>query len=353
MFLIYILNSFSDFFPERGFDCLTRYQLPSSNFYLADCFFSSLYFVGSGGILNYNTDNVHLVVELCSFFNCSCSVDGGAIYFVSLSGAYVINKCCAKNCRAGSEGHFAYLQGNSMKNGDILYSTLYFCSPDNTGTKYYSIRTFPGKIGIKNTNSSFCISSHGSSFYIANGSPFFFNYSNIENGYSTYHCLHIMEATSECKISTINFINNTVTSASYAIIHSAIPLTFVFECVFYLNKGFLFNGFLTCQLSWFEHNSGLTIGSNVMIISSIPFEFTYRLINFGTALCITPIPPPEPTTSSINGLEITPCLTLYPNPTPPQSIPQPPTECLFPSNSNLGYSMTSIFELLLIHLTII
>jgi len=76
---------------------------------ISECFFiRTLEYVGSGGVIYINNALYALNVSYSTFFNCSCSQKGGAIFCISTY-AY-LRYICSNRCCAVSESHFAYIR---------------------------------------------------------------------------------------------------------------------------------------------------------------------------------------------------------------------------------------------------
>lgn len=74
-------------------------------------------FIGDGGVIFVNGGSYSMVVSFSTFFNCSCSSNGGAIYFSSFSS--VLKRICANKCAAINK-FFAYIESNQLNQAEFL-----------------------------------------------------------------------------------------------------------------------------------------------------------------------------------------------------------------------------------------
>ena len=343
MFLINITSliiksSFSDYFPVRPIDCLSRYETPPANFYLADCYFKMVtHHASKGGIMCYEMVNVHLVVEFCVFDTCMSNSDGGAIFFSSTSGGIVVSKVCAIDCSiiaSTIEGCFLYSTSGSNNKNSILFSTLSRCSSNSDNDRRSAVRLGNGNQTISNVNTTYCYNDYYSAYTLQTSIFLKVQYNQIEHCYpSGYTVIYIISGSGTILFSENNFINNSSPSTSYGLFRSTPSTTLITNCVFSINKGVLFSGALTCSNSFIQHSDSLTTGLSISLVNTKPLGETFEIINFGTALCITPIPNPTNIQPTVEGNELTPCRTIPLPPTPPQSLPLTPTECLIFSES--------------------
>ena len=74
----------------------------NNNINISNCFYSrSVIYYGDGGVVHVSGGSYSI------FFNCSCSNNGGAIYFFSFRSFY--RMIYANKCIATWDGHFSYL----------------------------------------------------------------------------------------------------------------------------------------------------------------------------------------------------------------------------------------------------
>ena len=279
------------------------------------------------------------------------------LYFDSTNGGAVYTKTCASDCFiAGTtvNGCFVSSSTSPAKRNDLLDISLIRCSPNIDNDRRGSAHLDSGNQTIKNINISSARNDYYSALHITTPVQISMNFNNVENNFpSGYTVIYIPPTTCIVNINTCNFINNTST-ASTGILNVTPLGTIVENSVFYINSGCLFSGKLTSIKCFISHSGPVTIGADILLISSMEFVLTFNLLNFGTALCITPIP--EPTTlppTQIIGYDLTPCATLPPLPTPAQTIPLLPTECVIFSQENSNLSSISSFIVSILRFTII
>ena len=94
------------------------------SFNLSHCFFSrSTLYSGDGSVIYVSGGSYSMDVSYSMFYNCSCSLNGGAIYFSSSNSS--LRMICANRCSATSK-QFAYL--GSSQNNQVHYLSVSFCS---------------------------------------------------------------------------------------------------------------------------------------------------------------------------------------------------------------------------------
>ena len=86
------------------------------------CFLRSSLFTGDGGVIYVNGGSFSLNINLSIFYFCSCSSEGGAIFFSSPYS--FLNHICASSCFASGNYHFAYLFGYHTNRIDYLSISL-------------------------------------------------------------------------------------------------------------------------------------------------------------------------------------------------------------------------------------
>jgi len=96
------------------------------SFNLSHCFFSrSTLYSGDGSVIYVSGGSYSMDVSYSMFYNCSCSLNGGAIYFSSANSS--LRMICANRCSCGSSsyGHFAYLIASQAN--QVEYLSVSFC----------------------------------------------------------------------------------------------------------------------------------------------------------------------------------------------------------------------------------
>jgi len=109
---------FSDSIWHLGFGCQNETisqgrSYLEMNINISNCFFSRFCTFngdsGYGGVIQVGTGSLSMIISYSMFYNCSCSVNGGAIHFDS-SNSY-LRMICANRCSCGPYSYyqFAYL----------------------------------------------------------------------------------------------------------------------------------------------------------------------------------------------------------------------------------------------------
>lgn len=113
-----------EFAPEYYFNGqnLTTNNTPSGGtIYIHECFFYDIL----NQAITYS-NNGKMLVELSTFFNCSSSSNGGAIY--QSGGHFVLKKCCGvKYYSTTGWGHFSFNQLSQSSKNNILDSSFSLC----------------------------------------------------------------------------------------------------------------------------------------------------------------------------------------------------------------------------------
>jgi len=118
------------------------------NINISNCFFSrSSSYSGNGGVIYVSASSCSMNVNYSIFYNCVCSIQGGAIYFISSNSC--LRMICANSC-SGSSCHFSYLQASQVN--QVEYLSVSNCSHSTSG--YHSICLESGNQRVDNTNSS-------------------------------------------------------------------------------------------------------------------------------------------------------------------------------------------------------
>ena len=346
LFIKYLLNSFYDFFPEIS--CKSRYHIPPTNLHIHDCSFQMFStYTGEGGVIYHNVLSIYSVIESCFFFNCYATSHGGAIYLLVSNGACALQRICSFNCSTGSSrfGQFSHISVSSQLINKYKFMSILFCSPDTTVARDAGIYIFNGKQTISSSNFSNNNCRSYSSIQCSTAAFSEVIYSIFQNNHvSSSATVYFNLGIGLQSVNFSNFINNTGGSSN-GVLHAITTTLFVQDCVFSINRNVLFSGIINIIDSFIQHSFDLTTGSEAIMINNKDFEGTLYLTNFGTARCITPIPLPTSTPSQTNlgGLEITLCATNLPPPTPHQTIPNLPTECIYSANNELSTNLFSIF----------
>jgi len=286
----------------------------SMNIDISDCSFSrSLVFSGSGGVIYVNGGSLSMNVTYSMFNDCSCSVQGGAIYFIS---ANCIGKClCAFKCSAHTY-QFAIF-GASNSNSEDLLSVTVCSSSSNNG--YESFRVYTGTQTIKNVNSSQNKVIWVSSMVFSDGSSSLISQSSFVNN-SSNSCYCIYSSGISGVIQYINLIYNN-SPLSYGVITVWSGSAEYLYSIFYNNSNSLFyinSGSISVKNSFIYHLG--SFGSASTSNNSIFFTETYSHSFYSSYHCQTFPVLPDQTLHNTNIPEQTPHQSLFPEQTPIQSI---------------------------------
>jgi len=340
-----IVSAYTDFFPPHS--CLSRYHNYNSQFYIQDCSFNSLtVYSGHGGAIYHDTDYSNCVIEDCLFYQCKCTLHGGGVYMIPSKGGAVVNRVCASDCYCGSDGstsyygQFVYSLSMSTSKNIIQYTSVIFSSPITPSYRRSPIYLNNGQVIVRNVNSSNNWLRDYGGIHIQNANSLSINYTSLSNNYMvTSTVLFIQTCSSVNTFTFSNVINNT--SPTISIIYTVTSNLDVNNVVFSQNANTLFAGQMTVYNCYISHTAAITSGSAVTMMDIYTITNTFAIMNFGTAMCITPTPDPTtipPETPFEQG--VSPCATPLPPPTPPQSLPPSPSDCLIAESNSLGSVLT-------------
>ena len=154
---------------------------------------------GNGGIIYCFKGDLNL--NNCIFYNCSCTFQGGAIYF---NGDNIeLIKICVNNCFA-SNFQFAYLQTHINIFLNLISINNCYTIPNG----YTCFHLYKGNINLFNLNSSKNINYIRSGFGIVD--PFIFKslYCNIVDNYVSSNTIIYLTGNNNNFLSYFNIINN-------------------------------------------------------------------------------------------------------------------------------------------------
>ena len=342
--LVFVSRSaFFDYFPDDS--CIKRHVSMPGNYYLVDCIFQSYSVTNDhGGVVKFEVD-IHFVSEYCSYYRCyvAKSYIGGAIYISTTSnGGVALNKICAYDVTGGDtlarRGQFANIATSSSKINIMENSAVSFCC--NTSSTFHynrfsSTSLNNGKIRYCHNNISKNTCQQHSGIAFSNQIELYVRFctfsSNIANDYTT---LTVEGGSNVRNITYCNFHNNSnIGSGNYGMIHVTSSVVFVVQSVFRNITNFIFtttSSTINIVDCWISHQSTIASGTQINLINPLGSTITHYLTHLSTGLCETQ------QYEEVSGLGIPP--------TPPQSLPPPPTECVYPPSENSG--ITSILNVL-------
>ena len=168
-----------------------------------------------------------MLVEYSTFYMCTSSGDGGAIYMAT-GGNCVIHKCCARQCYSASSsynGQFAivYVTNSESNINKVNDSSIIYCQP-SASNSYATIYLRYGIISINIVN----FSNNKCYYYSAcwfrpysstSQTTCCIEYSSIRDNYATqYTCIYLSRSSTKYDILQCNIINNTQSSSNYGLI---------------------------------------------------------------------------------------------------------------------------------------
>jgi len=348
----------------------------NNRFWVHDCSFSSLTSYEGGAIMIANVFS-QLLVSDCVFYAISITGSSGYNpaygYYTSGNTYYahgacigyynptysvdypVIKRICAYRCNARvtdgwsasgynfySYGHFCFIQVHSSSKIDVNETSILECSTSKT-TGRYICYLYNGRITFNSDNitKSFAKSDAGLYTYGTNNCSIQFC-TFLENSANENRVITINnngDASLTSRILSSNFVNNTQPSTTDAVIYISCSNVIFDGCVFLVNDK-------TKPLFYKPSGSTIIINSYLsdhictgvapIYHNTLSSKPTLSLSHFGTAFCEIPTPDTNPE-------EVTYTYALPP--TPPQSIPLTPTECLYSDNGGKLFSLANILQL--------
>ena len=262
------------------------------NIDIYSCYFSRYFsFSGNGGVICIYGSSYSMNINSSMFYNCVCSDNGGAIYFISSNSS--LKMICANSCSSGAYGHFAYLQAS--QSNQVEYLSVSNCS--NTTSGYYSILLDSGNQRVDNTNSSMNNALLGSGVNIDSPSSFTSSCCTFSNNkvlggicisfYSSYGTISMLFA---------NVVHNNSPS-NYGVVQAyGAGSRNMLYCIFHSNQNSLFSvreGSLEVSHSFIYHSGSFS--TSVSVLTSINNTYTnrntYQLQFFNSHYCKTDILP--------------------------------------------------------------
>jgi len=254
------------------------------SFNLSHCFFSrSTLYSGDGGVIFVSGGSYSMNVSNSMFYNCFCSLNGGAIYFSSSNSCLRMictNRC---SCGASSYGHFAYLIASLHQ---IDYLSVSFCS--NISNGYWSIGLQSGNQRVDNTNSSMnsVYSVSGIGFYYS--SSFTCSYCTFSNNKAfEYSCVYLRFSSGIISFANIVYNNS---PSSMGVVQVNEGSLIVIYCIFQENQNTLFcvrSGSLEVSHSFISYSGMLSTSTAVSTYSNNSFisRMTYQIPFFNSHYC--------------------------------------------------------------------
>ena len=290
------------------------------------CFFSriSLY-IGDGGVIYISGGSYSMNIDFSMFYNCVCSILGGAIFFDSTNSS--LRMICANSCSA-TNYLFSYLRATQVNQAEYLSVTK--CS--HTTSKYYSIYIESGNQRIDNTNSSMNNAREVSGIFIYVPSSFTSSYCTFSNNkVSDGICIYFYTGTGTISMSNANIIHNNSPSWYGVVSVEGAGLRNMMYCIFLDNQNNLFcisSGSLEVSHSFIDHSGKFSTSKAVSTPNNNSFTNTntYQLQFFNSLHCNADDPLPQrtpdltqtpmitPEKTPLNTLNESPIITLEETP---------------------------------------
>lgn len=261
------------------------------------CFFSrSMSFSGNGGVINIDGGLYSMIIEYSMFYNCTSSLQGGAIYFNSSHSD--INMVCANRCSCGYNMNFqfSYLRASQMNH--LEYISVSYCSPSISGN--YPLCLKSGNQRVENLNSSMNNAKICSGLCTSSPSSFSCSYCTFSNNYAyALGCINVISSSGTITIAFTNIVHNN--SPSYGVVLTYdTGIKIMMYCIFHKNRDTLFSveyGLLQVIHSFIDHSSQFSIYSSLDTATNNSFisKTTYEIQFFNSYHCNAEIPLPQRT----------------------------------------------------------
>jgi len=231
-------------------------------------------------------------VNYSMFYNCVCSNNGGAIYFISFN--LSLRMICANSCSCGVSfvGHFAYLSASQVN--QVEYLSVSNCSHTTSG--YYSIRLDNGNQRVDNTNSSMNNGLYSSGMGISSSSTLESSHCTFSNNkVSNSICIYFYSYSGTISMSYANIVHNNSPSQYGVVIFYGAGSRKMMYCIFKNNQNTLFyvqSGSLEVSHSFIDHSASFSTSIAVSTSNNNSFTntITYQLQFFNAPHCNADIP---------------------------------------------------------------
>ena len=250
----------------------------NSNIEITICFFfRSLTFSGTGGVIYVVHGALSMKISLSMFYQCRCTLDGGAVFFVSANSQ--LRMVCANRCYCGSsyKYHFAYLC-SSFEN-TIEYLSVSFCTYN---TRAWSpIWLDSGIQKFDNTNSSMNKNDIFSGSFFISSSSFISTHCTFSNNNANSNGIWFFSHYGS--IIFANIIHNNSPDFR-GVTHVDGGTLMMQNCIFGNNQGTLlriWTGYLQVSNSYISHSDKFSTLTPVQT-SSNTFLLSHKLIKDNT-----------------------------------------------------------------------
>jgi len=263
-----------------------------NNINISHCFFSrSATYSGNGGVVCVSGGSFSMNVDFSMFYNCICSIDGGAIYFSSL--VSYLRMICANQCSCGASKsyHFAYLVSSQVN--QVEYLSISNCSHTTSG--FYSIWIQSGDQRVDNTNSSLNNANQVSGIISYTPSSLISSFCTFSSNKVSFGIIiYFFSDTGIVTMINANIIDNN--SPSRGVVHAyGSGSRKMMYCIFHSNQNNLFyvhSGSLEVSHSFIDHSSSFSTLTAVSTANnnSVTYRMTYQLHFFNSLHCYADMP---------------------------------------------------------------
>jgi len=262
----------------------------ASDINISDCFFSrSSHYAGNGGVIFVISGSYSMYINNSMFYNCSSSLNGGAIFFYSSNSC--LGMICAHSCSATSLYHFAYIKTSQVN--QLEYLSVSKCSHTTSGDRTICLDS--GNQTIDNTNSSMNNANQCSGIYTYTPSSFTSSHCTFSNNkVSNSICVFFFSIIGTISMSYANIVHNN--SPSYGVVFAnGGGSRKMMYCIFQNNQNTLFcvlSGSLEVSHSFIDHSGSLSTSIAVSTATNNTFtnRMTYQLQFFNSLHCNTDNP---------------------------------------------------------------
>jgi len=288
-----------NFFCVAGFACVDENSNQGRSYLnnsidISHCFFSrSMTTSGQGGVIYVDGGSYSMSINYSVFYNCSCSLNGGAIYFNSFNSN--LRMICANRCSCGSSSycHFAYLI--APQENQVEYLSVSYCSQASFG--YYPISLKSGRQRVDNTNSSMNSPYRGSGILIDSPSIFSSSLCSFSNNKVTDStCIYLCSTSGMISMNYANIVHNNSPSWGGILRIEGAGSRKMMYCIFQNNQNYLFciyAGSLQVSHSFIDHSSSFfftSIAVSTTNNNSFTKRTTYQMQFFNSFLCYADVP---------------------------------------------------------------
>ena len=284
------------------------------NINISHCFFIRTFtLTGYGGVIFVNGGSYSMNVNYSMFYNCSSSLNGGAICFDSINSN--LRMICGNRCSCGALkfGNFALIVASQTNK--VEYLSISYCSHNMDGCYPFCFES--GNQRVDNTNSSMNNAYKYSGIGIFTPSSFTSALCTFSNNKVSYICIYFSSITDTITLSYANILYNNSPSGNGVIYADGEGLKKMMFCIFQNNSNFLFcikQGSLEVSHSFIDHSSSsfstsITVSTATNI--SLTNRITYQIQFFSSYHCNTDSPARTIDQSPMRSFEETQIIELW------------------------------------------